>query len=194
MKLRDMVFRSTMQRKQKQKHSMAKTKAKQKEKEAAPAKQMTREEATQQASANPRLVEALRGLDQAKQMAKSYLVTIGEIAQSEQLSKPEILASIMEARGVTFKTAESQFSRMRKIIEDPETLEALRTGEIDLRTAREQTKKTQKNPSAAKKQESLEKRYKRAVSGLVDIAKEMGTDLNSLLASLKATFKAAGIK
>lgn len=40
---------------------------------------------------------------------------------------------------------------MKKILSDPDALEALRNGDVDLKTAREQTVKPQKNPSPAKK-------------------------------------------
>lgn len=144
--------------------------------------------------ANTKLVEALRTFDRSKDETKSYLIDVATIVQEEQLTRAEVVASMIEARGVSKATAESQYSRMKKIFTDGETLEALRSGEIDLKTAREKSVKKQENPSATKKEENLEKRYAGALTKLLEAVKEMGTDLASFLASVKASAKKAGIR
>lgn len=167
---------------------MAKSKAKSK------AKAKAKETSLENVVANARLVEAIQGWERSKLEAKTYLIQMAEICQSEQLSRPEIIASLMEAKGIEKASAESQYSRMRKILEDNETLEALRSGEIDLKTARERTTKKQAKPSAKKKEENLEKRYQKWVTTGIEIVKEMGSDIQSVLHSLKVSFKKAGIK
>ena len=144
--------------------------------------------------ANTKLVEALRTFDRSKDETKSYLIDVATIVQEEQLTRAEVVASMIEARGVSKGTAESQYSRMKKIFTDGETLEALRSGEIDLKTAREKSVKKQENPSAAKKEENCEKRYTASLGKLLECVKEMGTDLASFLASVKASAKKAGIR
>lgn len=144
--------------------------------------------------ANARLVAAIKGHTEALGQAKSYLVTMAEIIQNEQLTKAEVIASIMEARGIDKKTAGEQYSRSKKIFTDPDTLEQLKAGEIDLKTARQATAKKQENPSAAKKQANAEKNMAKAITTIVNIAKESGTDIATLLATVKAAAKKAGLK
>lgn len=174
---------------------MAKNKDKSEEKvKSASASSKTTEKATENVVANPRLVAALQSYESSIQQTQSYLVNVAEIIQNEQLTKAEVVASIMEARGVEKVTAESQYSRMKKIFSDPETLEALRTGEIDLKTAREKTKKAQKNVSAEKQAENREKAFTKGLTTFITAAKESGTDLQTILNTVKSACKKAGIK
>lgn len=151
-------------------------------------------EATSKVISNPRLVSAIQGFDAARAQAKTFLVDVATIVQEEQCTKAEVVASLVEARGCTEKTAKEQYSRMKKILSDPEALEALRNGEVDLKTAREQTTKKQKNPSQEKAKQNAEKRFSTSLSGLINAAKEQGTDLATLLNTVKAAAKKNGIK
>lgn len=144
--------------------------------------------------ANARLVAAIRAADNGMKQAQSLLVTMAEIAQNEDLTRPEVVASIMEARGVEKSTAESQYSRMKKLLTDPATLEALRSGEISLKAAREATKKQQKAPDAKKKKENAEKKIVKAVSSIVTLAKETAMDRASLVKMFVSALKKGGIK
>lgn len=160
-------------------------------KSGAKAKSSSKEQAN--VVANPRLVAAIKSGDDAAMQYKSCLITIATIAQEEQLTKAEIVASIIEARGVEKITAESQYSRMKGIMSDPKVLEGLRNGEIDLKTARMQTVKKQENPSPEKKKKNIEKRFSTAITSLVNTAKEGGMDKASVLLSVKSACKKAGI-
>lgn len=151
-------------------------------------------EATSAVSANPRLVAAIRGFDEAKATAQTLLVEIGTIAQQESLTKNEVVASLMAARGVEKNTAESQYSRMKKIFSDPEVLEKLKNGEMDLKEAREKTTKKQENPSESKKQENANKRLAKGIAMVLGAAKELGTDIASIINTFKAAGKKAGLK
>lgn len=144
--------------------------------------------------ANPRLVAAIKQYETSREQTQTYLVDVATIVQQEQLTKAEVVASIVEARGVKKETAEQQYSRMRALLTDPDALEQLRSGETDLKTIREKTKKTQKNPSTKKAQENREKRFAKAVSTICNVAKEGGMDRETIMNALKAALKKAGVK
>lgn len=146
------------------------------------------------AVANPRLVAAIKQLSASMIQTQSYLVDVATICQEEQLTKAEVILSLMEARGIKKETAESQYSRMRAILVDPDALEELRDGEADLKTIRDRTKKPQQNPSAKRQEENREKRYSKAISGIVAYAKESGTDRTTILNGVKSALKKAGVK
>lgn len=150
-------------------------------------------EEKQAAVANPRLVAAIRVSDDAAGAYKSSLITIATICQEEQLTKGEVVASMMEARGCTKQTAESQYSRVQGLLKNPEVLEQLKNGEIDLKTARVATTKKQTNPSPEKKKESIEKRISKSLQNLVIACKEGGMDRASILVAVKSACKKAGI-
>lgn len=143
--------------------------------------------------ANPKLVAAIKSFDAVRAQAKSYLITIAEIAQNEQCTKAEVVASIMEARGVEKSTAETQYSRYRELFTDPDALEAARDGEVDVKTLR-QPKVKQKNPSKKKQDENREKRFAKAVKDIVQCAKEGGQDKATVLNTISAALKNAGVK
>lgn len=160
------------------------TKASSKEKEAEVSK----------ITANPKLVAALQGHDEAKGQVKSYLIEMATICQEEQLSKEEVIASIMEGRSVDRKTAGEQYSRMKGILNDPKTLQELKDGVIDLQTARAKTKKTQENKSPKKAQENAEKVITRSISAIITKCKETGLALADVITTLKQAAKKAGLK
>lgn len=157
-------------------------------------KASSKAKATSKVVANTRLVAAIRAADAGMKQAQSLLVTMAEICQSEDLTRPEVVASIMEARAVEKSTAESQYSRMKKLLTDPTTLEALRSGEISLKAAREATTKKQNAPSAEKKKASAEKRFVKAISTVVEMAKETGMDRSSVVKTLTSALKKGGVK
>lgn len=145
-------------------------------------------------TSNPRLVEAIKSYSASLAQTQSYLVTMATIVQEEQLTKNEVVASLMEARGIQKNTAESQFSRIKGILMDPKILEKVKSGEMDLQTARNATKKTQTNPSKDKKGENAQKRFAKAISTMMAAAKETAMDLQSILTAVKLAAKKNGIK
>lgn len=156
-------------------------------------KATTKSEATASVVANVRLVAALKAYDTSLAQTQSYLVELGTIAQEEQLTRAEVVASLMEARGIEKSTAESQYSRMKAIITDPEALESLRSGEADLKTVREKTKKGQKNPSKDVAKKNAEKKFATAITTLVNASKELGLDRDSVIVTVKSALKKAGV-
>lgn len=151
-------------------------------------------DATSHVTANPRLVEAIKLFEESKAQTKTYLVDLATIVQEEQLTRAEVVASLMEAKGIQKNSAESQYSRLKKLLNDPDTLEELREGEIDWKTAREKSQKTQKNPSAKKKAENLEKKFSKAVTTIVQCAKEGNMDRETVMQTVKVALKKNGIK
>lgn len=150
-------------------------------------------EQTEKVTAHPKLVEAIIGYDGAKKEARSYLIEMATIKQQEQLSKQEVLASLMKARGIDRKTAGEQYSRIRKILESPETLQELRDGVIDLATAKAKTSKKQENPSTKKAAENGEKVIIRSCTAICTKMKELGIGFQEFLTTFKQIAKKNGI-
>lgn len=157
-------------------------------------KASAKSEADSSVVANVRLVDAIKSFDVSKAATQSYLVEIGTIVQEEQCTRAEVVASIVEARGCTPETANQQYSRMKKIFTDPEALEELRSGESDLKSIRERTKKPQKNPSQKVKLEAANKRFVKGVGMVVTSAKEVGMDKATIINTINAALKKNGIK
>jgi hypothetical protein len=123
-----------------------------------------------------------------------------ELIQTEKIPRADVVQTLMKARKITFETAQSQYSRMKGIWQDPKVLQQLKAGEITLKVARESTKKTQANPAAGNaseggaSKETKEARYERARKAHVAAVKECGFDLRSAMLSFEADLKGAGIK
>lgn len=144
--------------------------------------------------ANARLVEALRSYDTSRFQTKSYLVEVATIVQEEQLTRAEVVASLIAARGIEKSTAESQYSRMKGLLTDPEILQQIKDGDIDLKTAREATKREQQNKNPEQVRINAEKVLAKAISTVVVKAKELGIDRLTLITTIKTTAKKAGLK
>jgi hypothetical protein len=143
--------------------------------------------------ANARLVAALKKQRTAMEESKSYLVEAAEIAQNEDLTRQEVVASIMAARGIEKSSAESQYTRLKKIFTDPDALEALKNGEVDLKTAVQKTSE-KREPSAKTKEKNAEKAAQTALGTLFKKAKEVGWTKRHLIRMIETGCKANGIK
>lgn len=157
---------------------------------------------------HPKLLAAITKYDEHIQEAETYYVEMIELVLTEKISRADVVATLMKARKVTFETAQSQYSRMKKMWEKPEILEQLKKGEITLRVARDATTKKQANPASTgdgsasgapgstgtKSQETKEARYERVRKAHVAAVKECGFDFKSSMLSFEADLKAAGIK
>ena len=152
------------------------------------------------------LLSLIKNYDDSVQKAESYYIQITELIQTEKVSRADVVATLMKARGITYETAQSQYSRMKQIWQNPEVLQKLKNGEITLKIAREATKKAQAAPtagaatpaagggSAPDNKETKEARYDRARKAHVAAVKECGFDLRSALMSFEADLKAASVK
>lgn len=141
------------------------------------------------------LLECIKQYDTHVAEAETYYIEMIEIIQTEQISRADVVATMMKARGISFETAQSQYSRMKGIFSNKEVLEKLKNGEITLKVAREATTKKQANPTKDKAVDPAKKeeRFEKAVNSVVASAKECGFDRKSVLTSIEAALKAAGI-
>lgn len=142
---------------------------------------------------NEELVGILLKYDEHVEQAQTFYVEFCRFVQKNQIGRAEVVASIMRARGCTFETASSQYSRMKNILNDKQVLDDLEAGKITLKVAREKTTKAQANPKSAKP-EAKQERYDKAQKALVDAVKESGYDLKSAVMSYEAALKSAGVK
>lgn len=152
---------------------------------------------------HPKLLAAISNYDQHIQEAETYYVEMIELVLTEKINRADVVATLMKARKITFETAQSQYSRMKKMWENPEILKQLKNGEITLKVAREATTKKQAAPAGSgdgsagasnKTQETKEARYERVRKAHVAAVKECGFDLKSAMLSFEADLKAAGVK
>lgn len=145
-------------------------------------------------TSNPRLVAMIKSYDGAVKQAKSYLIELATIVQEEALTRNEVVASIMEGRGVEKSTAESQYSRIKALCSDPEALEKVKNSEMTLGQVRDASKKPQANPSKEVKEKNANKRMSSGINLIINSAKELGMDISTIVSSLKDAAKKAGLK
>lgn len=158
-----------------------------------------------EAKVHTNLLEKIKLYDESVAKAESYYVEIIEIIQTEKVSRADVVATLMKGRGISFETAQSQYSRMKNIWQSPEVLQQLKDGEITLKIAREKTTKKQagteakaagtaQTPGSGGEKETKEARYDRVRKAFVAAVKECGFDIKSTLLGLEADLKAAGVK
>lgn len=147
----------------------------------------------EEAKPNTELVSLFEAYDENVSAAEQSFIEMIEYIQDNQVDRATVVASMMKARGIEYETAQSQYSRMKKIFNNEEVLEDLKAGKITLKVAREKTKTDQKNPKAAKP-EAKEQRFNSTLKTFVSAAKESGFTLEEILISVKAELKSAGIK
>lgn len=155
-------------------------------------------EAAKSVTAHPGLKKVLLKYDGAKKQASSYMIEAATLCQEQQLSKEEIVATLMEVRGIDRETAGQQFSRLKLLLLNPETLEELREGKISLKEAKEKVKKAKgaktRQLSAKEIQRNTEAVITRSITQMLNAAKNGGTSLEALLSTLKEAAKKAGLK
>jgi hypothetical protein len=158
-----------------------------------------------QPQVHPKLLEAVQGYDKHVQEAETYYVQMIELVLEHKINRADVVATLMRARGITFETAQSQYSRMKNLWSDPTILQKLKNGEITLKVAREATTKKQANPASGgtttagtdggkTSAETKEARYERARKAHTQAVKECGFDLKSAMMSFEADLKQAGVK
>lgn len=156
-------------------------------------KAAAKSEAESAVVANAELVSLIRDFDSKKEEVKSAYVEMGKFAQENQLTKAEVIASIVEARGCEKKTAEQQYSRYKALFTDPDALAKLEEGDVDLKQWKAKNTKKQQNPSSKKAQENATKNFASGLSKLINAAKVLGTDRDTILQTVKAACKKGGI-
>lgn len=144
-------------------------------------------------TANEGLVAVLEQYDVAVEQAETFFIEFVEYIQEHQLDRATVVASMMKARSVTFETAQSQYSRMKKLLNNEEVLADLKAGKITLKVAREKTTDKQANPKSAKP-EAKEARYSSTLKAFIAAAKESGLPRREILLGVEAELKSAEIK
>jgi hypothetical protein len=136
-----------------------------------------------------KLLDLIKKQDAAAEKAASFLVEIGELVTRENISNPVLIKTIMEARGVTEASAKSQASRLRSLLKDTDSFEALKRGEVTVRAAVKsaQTRRQAMPVSAAKA-------FDNALNKFVQAAKGVGQDKRTIVATVEAALEKAGIK
>lgn len=152
-----------------------------------------KEKTKEKAVANEELVTLLESYDENVAAAEKSFIDMVEFIQENQVDRATVVASMMKARGIEYESAQSQYSRMKKILNNEEVLADLKAGKITMKVAREKTKSEQKNPKSAKP-EAKEQKYSTTMKSFVAAAKESGFTLEEIMTSVKAELKSAGIK
>lgn len=146
-----------------------------------------------EAAPNEELVSLFESYDEKVAEAEKTFVELVELIQEKQLDRATVVASMMRARGINYESAQSQYSRMKKIFNNEEVLQELKDGKITLKVARERTKDTQKNPKSAKP-EAKEQKYQSTLKAFISAAKESGFARKEIMVGVEAELKSAGIK
>jgi len=135
------------------------------------------------------LVSLLKKLDEATEKAGSFLVEVCETIVRDNVSNPALIKTLMEARGITEASAKSQASRMRSLLKDKESFEALKRGEVTVRAA---VKGAQAR--RAPTPQSNAKAFDKALNTFIGAAKATGQDRKTILATVEAALDKGGIK
>lgn len=143
--------------------------------------------------ANEQLVAILEQYDLKVEQAESFFIEFVEFIQENQLERGIVVASMMKARSITFESAQSQYSRMKKLLNNEEVLQELKDGKITLKVAREKTTTAQANPASAKP-EAKEAKYSSTLKAFVNAAKESGLGRREILVGVEAELKAASVE
>lgn len=146
-----------------------------------------------EAAPNAALVAVFEKYDASVAQAEQNFIELVEMIQEQQLDRATVVASMMKARGITYESAQGQYSKMKKIFNNEEVLADLKEGKITLKVARERTTTKQTNPKAAKP-EAKEQRYNSTLKSFVAAAKESGFTRSEIMLGVEAELKSAGIK
>jgi hypothetical protein len=127
--------------------------------------------------------------DAAADKAASVLVEMCELMARDNISNPVAIKTFMEVRGVSEASAKSQVSRMRSLMKDKESLQALKDGQVTVRAAVKGAQ-ARRAPSAANNAKKLDN----AINNLVTCAKAAGQDKKTILTTIEAALDKGGIK
>jgi hypothetical protein len=145
------------------------------------------------AEVNVELVTCIETYDGNVERAEQSFIEMVEYIQKNEISKATVVVSLMKARNITFETAQTHYSKMKKLLNDEAVLAELKSGQITMKVAREKTTTKQKNPASAKP-ENKEAKYTNSLKTFVGAAKESGFSVREIMVSVEAELKSAGIK
>jgi hypothetical protein len=135
------------------------------------------------------LIKLIKEHDAATEKAASILVQIGELVATDNVSNPVLIKTFMEARGITEASAKSQASRLRSLMKDKDSWDALKEGRATVRAA-VKSAQARRTPTATSNAKALDK----AVNALVGAAKASGQDKKTILTTIEAALDKNGIK
>lgn len=138
---------------------------------------------------NVKLLELVKKHDEATSTAATFLVEMCEMIAKDNLSNPVIIKTLMEARGIKEASAASQCSRMRRLLNDKDSFDALKRGDATVRAA---VKSAQARRTPTK--QSIARALDQALNRLVNAAKASGQDKKTLLITVESAFDKGGIK
>lgn len=138
---------------------------------------------------NTELLTLVKRHDEATEKAATFLVDMCEFIAKENLSNAVVIKTLMEARGIKEASAASQCSRMRRLLNDKESFQALKDGNA---TVRASVKNAQSRRAPTK--QSIARALDQAVTRLVNAAKASGQDKKTLLVTIESAFDKEGIK
>lgn len=138
---------------------------------------------------HPKLLELFKKHDAAAEQAATHLVAIGELVVRDNISNAVLIKTIMEARGTKEASAKSQASRIRALLKDKDSFEALRRGEVTVRAA-VKTAQTRRQATPV----SNQKAFDNALNTLVQRAKALGQDRKTMLITIEAALEKGGVK
>lgn len=127
--------------------------------------------------------------DAAAEKAGSFLVEIIELIATDNISNPVLIKTLMEARGIQESSAKSQASRMRSLMKDKDSLDALKKGDVTVRAAVKGVQ-ARRAPTPA----GNAKKFDAAINNLVTAAKAVGQDKKTILTTVEAALDKGGIK
>jgi DNA-binding phage protein len=125
----------------------------------------------------------------AAEQAASYLIQICELVERDHISNAAGIKTIMAARGTSEVSAKSQMSRIRSLLKDQDSLQALKDGNVTVRAA---VKSAQSRRAATPS--SKAKAFDAALNRFVEAAKALGQDKASILTTVEAALSKANIK
>lgn len=163
------------------------------------------------ATVHTALFEVTKKYDQTKAQAQNYMCDMADLIAKDNIGRPMIVKTLMEARGVTLETAATTAGRLIKLAKSPETIQGLRDGSLNIRET-VYGKKPAKGATAAtgdttggetagggkatgkSDTEKQEDKYNRTMKEFVTCAKASGYDRASIVSSVTAALKDAGVK
>ena len=163
----------------------------------------------EEAQVDQALLTLIKSYDEVKEKATSYMCDMAEHIGKNNLGRPVVIKTLMEARGITIESASSTASRLITLAKDPEAIAGLRDGTLTIRETVYGKKKpaatagatgeggTGETSTAGNKKSDTEKkedRYNRKLGEFVDVAKECGYTLDEIMTGVRASLKDKGVK
>ena len=159
-------------------------------------------------ASHPALLELVNKYDEVKDQARSYMCDMAEAIAKNNIGRPQVIKTLMEARGVTLESAQSDASRLIKLSADADAIEGLRNGSLTIRETVYGKKPksatpvaktgdgSSANPASPKKTDAGKKedRYNATLQAFVTEAKASGFSRSDIIVGVTAALKDAEVK